>query len=118
VVESLKGSKFGTDDELKSCLREIYKPYLYKRDVRPLGVGLIVGSVLSGVHLYEVDASGAVVEYRATCIGRRKDDALKLLASKYRSMTVEDARPLLIEALGGSRGANIISLSARGKGKK
>jgi len=118
VVEALKGSKFESDDELKSGLREIYKPYLYKRDVRPLGVGLIIGSVLDGAHLYEVDASGAIVEYRATCIGRRKDDAIKILGSKYRAMGIEDAKPLLIEALGNPKGSGIVSLSAKGKGKK
>jgi 20S proteasome alpha/beta subunit len=65
-----------------------------------------------------VDASGAIVEYRATCIGRRKDDAIKLLGAKYKAMAIEDARPLLLEALGNPKGSNIVSLNARGKGKR
>lgn len=113
VIDSLRKAKFDTETEMVTCLRETYRPYLYKRDVRPLGVSLIVGSVLSGAHLYEVDASGAVVECRATAIGRKSEEAIKVLTSKYRAVTTEDARPLALEAIGDPKEYAISTLNMR-----
>jgi proteasome alpha subunit len=117
VMDSLRKAKFHTDAELLASIREVYKPYLYSRDVRPLGIGLVMGSVLDGAHLYQVDPSGSIMEFRATAIGRGKDDAQKVLSAKFKPMTVEEGEKLAREILAG-RAAQVISLECPKKGKK
>ena len=117
VIDALRKAKFRTDAELLSSIREAYKPYLYSRDVRPLGVGLITGSVLDGAHLYKVDPSGAIMEFHATAIGRGSDDATKILSTKYRPMSVEEGEGLAREILG-ERGVQILSMTSPKKGRK
>lgn len=60
---------------------------------RPFGTALLIAGVDdSGMHLFETDPSGALIEYKATAVGRGRDVALDVLQKEYcETLTIEDA---------------------------
>ena len=54
-----------------------------------------------GVHLFETDPSGALIAYKATCIGIGRVAAVEVLEKEYQDdMEFEDALKLGLKALG------------------
>lgn len=53
--------------------------------VRPFGVSLLIAGIDDqGIHLFETDPSGAVVGYKADCIGINREAVLEILEKEYR----------------------------------
>lgn len=53
--------------------------------VRPFGVSLLIAGIDDqGIHLFETDPSGAVVGYKADCIGINRETVLEILEKEYR----------------------------------
>ncbi len=69
---------------------------------RPFGTSLLVAGVDDlGVHLFETDPSGALVAYRATCIGSGRPVVMDMLENEYKDkMSYEAALKLGLKALG------------------
>ena len=69
---------------------------------RPFGTALLVaGTDDLGVHLFETDPSGALIAYKATCIGIGRAAAIEVLDKEYEDdMEFEDALKLGLKALG------------------
>jgi len=69
--------------------------------VRPFGVSLLIAGIDDqGIHLYETDPSGAMVGYKADCIGVNRDMVMEMLEKEYsEDMSMEDAIKLGLKAL-------------------
>ncbi len=68
---------------------------------RPFGTALLVaGSDDLGVHLFETDPSGALIAYKATCIGIGRNAAIETLEKDYEDdMDFESAMKLGLKTL-------------------
>lgn len=68
---------------------------------RPFGTALLIAGVDdTGMHLFETDPSGALIEYKATAVGRGRDAAFDIFEKAYtETLTVEDAIKLGAKAL-------------------
>ncbi len=68
---------------------------------RPFGTSLLVaGTDDIGTHLFETDPSGALVAYKATCIGTGRAVVMDLLEKNYKDgMTYDAALKLGLESL-------------------
>ena len=75
--------------------------YTQHAGVRPFGVSMIlVGVDESGSRVFTVDPSGSYRGYRATAVGRKSEEANKLLEGSYRAdIALEEAIALTVEAL-------------------
>ncbi|MDR3206639.1 MAG: archaeal proteasome endopeptidase complex subunit alpha [Candidatus Methanoplasma sp.] len=69
---------------------------------RPFGTALLVVGVDDlGVHLFETDPSGALVAYKATCIGSGRPVVMDIFEKEFKEkMTFEAAAKLGLKALG------------------
>ena len=68
---------------------------------RPFGTALLVaGSDDLGVHLFETDPSGALIAFKATCIGIGRNAAIEVLEKDYEDgMSYGDAMKVGLKAL-------------------
>ena len=68
---------------------------------RPFGTALLVaGSDDLGVHLFETDPSGALIAFKATCIGIGRNAAIEVLENDYEDdMEYEEAMKLGLKTL-------------------
>ena len=68
---------------------------------RPFGTALLVaGSDDLGVHLFETDPSGALIAFKATCIGIGRNAAIEVLEKDYEDdMEYEEAMKLGLRTL-------------------
>lgn len=69
--------------------------------VRPFGTALLVGGVDSqGIHLFETDPSGALVSYKAGCIGSGRNAVTELFEKEYKNgVSKDEAVDLSLRAL-------------------
>lgn len=70
--------------------------------VRPFGTALLMAGVDDlGIHLFETDPSGALVAYKATCIGSGRPVVMDIFEKEFKDkMTFEAAAKLGLKALG------------------
>lgn len=75
--------------------------YTQHAGVRPFGVSMILAGIDgSGSRVFTTDPSGSYLGYYATAVGRKSDEANKLLEERYRSeFTLDEAISLAIEAV-------------------
>lgn len=68
---------------------------------RPFGTSLLIaGADIGRARLFETDPSGALLEYKATCIGVGRNAAMDLFEKKYtETLSMDEAVSLGIEAL-------------------
>jgi len=68
---------------------------------RPFGTALLMAGVDDlGIHLFETDPSGALVAYRATCIGSGRPVVMDILEKEFRNgLSFEAATKLGLKAL-------------------
>lgn len=69
--------------------------------VRPFGTALLIAGVdEQGRHLFETDPSGALMAYKAGCIGAGRNAVMEIFEEKYKEdMSMNDAVMLGLEAL-------------------
>jgi len=79
--------------------------------VRPFGVVMLFGGIdKTGIHLYATDPSGAFVEYKAICEGKKNESVVKYLEKNYEeNLNFEKALILALNALKKSAGKKISS---------
>jgi proteasome alpha subunit len=75
--------------------------YTQHAGVRPFGVTMILAGVdATGPRVLTTDPSGAYRGFKAVAVGRKNDEANKLLEEKYSmDISLEDAIKLAIEAV-------------------
>lgn len=80
---------------------DISQIYTQHAGVRPFGVSTIIAGVDdTGCRVMTTDPSGSYRGYRAVAVGRKSDDANKLLEDKYKEgMGLDEAVKLAVEAV-------------------
>jgi proteasome alpha subunit len=80
---------------------DISQIYTQHAGVRPFGVSTIIAGVDdTGCRVMTTDPSGSYRGYRAVAVGRKSDEANKLLEEKYREgMSLDEAVKLAVEAV-------------------
>lgn len=83
----------------KTCDRK--QNYTQYGGYRPYGTALLVaGTDDLGVHLFETDPSGALIAYKATCIGIGRNAAIEVLEKDYKdNMDFDEAMEVGLKAL-------------------
>ena len=96
VHDELKASAPKTTDDTVRAVRGLLHRYTTDRTKRPLGVAVLLASVLDRKpRLVEIDPSAATVESYAGAVGRGSVAAIEVLESRYKKMRVSDAERLL-----------------------
>ena len=102
-----------TTEELVEALVGFYWGHTVYRWKRPLGAALLVASALGGnPRLFEIDPSGAFVEYDAAAIGEGSKDRTEALEKRYRRGKAADAEKLALDVLGKPAKANVVHVRA------
>ena len=104
--ESAQENRILFDEEIEvatlakkiASVKQIFTQY---GGMRPFGVSFIfVGKDDSGFHLFESEPSGAIAEYSAIAIGRKKQKVMEFFEKKYKdNLTEKQAINLIIDAL-------------------
>jgi proteasome alpha subunit len=98
---------YGENTNVESLVKKVcdYKQnYTQYGGVRPFGTALLVAGVDDlGCHLFETDPSGALVAYKASCIGSGRPAVMDLFEKEFEDgMTYEAAMLLGLKALSGA----------------
>lgn len=88
-------------ETLAKRIGDMAQVYTQHAGVRPFGVSMIIAGVDSGgARVFTTDPSGAYRGFKATAVGRRNDEANKLLEEKYaEGSSLIDSVKLAIEAV-------------------
>jgi proteasome alpha subunit len=88
-------------ETLSKRIGDMAQVYTQHAGVRPFGVSMIIAGVdVEGARIFTTDPSGAYRGFKATAVGRRNDDANKLLEEKYvERSTIEESIELAIAAI-------------------
>jgi proteasome alpha subunit len=86
---------------LISNIGDLVQAYTQYAGVRPFGVSMIVGGVdRVGCRIFSTDPSGSYRGYRATAVGRRSDEANRVLEEGYRGdLSLGEAIALALRAV-------------------
>lgn len=89
--------------------------YTQHAGVRPFGVSMILAGVDStGCKILTTDPSGAYRGFKATAVGRKNDEATKVLEEKYHdNLSLDEAVALAIEAIKVASDADVSSKTIR-----
>ncbi len=88
-------------ESLARRLGDISQVYTQHAGVRPFGVSMVIGGVDSqGSGVYTTDPSGSYKGYKAVAVGRKSDDANKMLIDRYvDELSLDQAIKLSIEVI-------------------
>ncbi len=80
---------------------DLAQVYTQHAGVRPFGVSTIIAGVdRAGCRVLTTDPSGSYRGYRATAVGRKSDEANKLLEERYQEgLSIDEAISLAVEAV-------------------
>ncbi len=96
VMRHLRSRTWKSTDELIDDVSRLFFEHTVHRDVRPLGCGLLVASVLGGEpRLIEVDASGALLEVEADVVGAGAEEGREEKIKGYRAGRLKEAEALV-----------------------
>jgi len=113
VVDELRAAAPKTTDDAVRAVRGTLHRHTLSRTGRPLGVALLLASVLDRKpRLFHVDPSGAVVETFATALGRGARAAVEVFEQRYRKMRISDAEKLIAEIFGREVPTEVVRVSA------
>jgi proteasome alpha subunit len=88
-------------EALTRRIGDLAQVYTQHAGVRPFGVSMIVGGVdRVGCRIFSTDPSGSYRGYRATAVGRRSEEANRVLEEGYRlDISLEEAIALALRAV-------------------
>jgi proteasome alpha subunit len=88
-------------EELSKKICDFKYAYTQSGGVRPFGTALLIAGVDdSSARLFETDPSGALLEYKATAIGSRRNETLEFFEKKYTDdIKLDDAIVIGLEAI-------------------
>jgi proteasome alpha subunit len=96
-------------------LGDLAQVYTQHAGVRPFGVSMIIaGYDATGSRVLTTDPSGAYRGFKATAVGRKNEEANRLLEEKYRDdMPLDEAVKLTIEAVNAASDTPITSKTVK-----
>ena len=98
--ERLRYGEPPTVGTLSRSLADFVQESTQTGGTRPFGAALLVGGVVEGPHLFEIDPSGSPVEWQATAIGDGSAEIRAFLEAEYRpTLDQADGVTLALEAL-------------------
>jgi proteasome alpha subunit len=102
-------------ETLAKRIGDMAQVYTQHAGVRPFGVSMIIAGVdVEGARIFTTDPSGAYRGFKATAVGRRNDEANKLLEEKYvDGSTIEDSIKLAISAIKAASDSQITSQTVK-----
>jgi 20S proteasome alpha/beta subunit len=117
-VDTMRKEQKKNAEDVLSQIRDIYREYALRKDIRPLGVNLLVAINIDKPRLFEFDVSGAFAEYYATILGDgyissriREGEALNILKAGYNEkIDVKKASKLALEVLGNPKEYDIMQV--------
>jgi proteasome alpha subunit len=88
-------------ETLARRIGDMAQVYTQHAGVRPFGVSMIIAGIdIEGARIFTTDPSGAYRGFKATAVGRRNDEANKLLEEKYTDgLSIEESIKLAIDAI-------------------
>jgi len=88
-------------EELSKKICDFKYAYTQSGGVRPFGTALLIAGVNdSNARLFETDPSGALLEYKATAIGSKRNETLEFFEKKYTDdIKLDDAIVIGLEAI-------------------
>ncbi len=88
-------------EELSKRICDFKYAYTQSGGVRPFGTALLIAGVNDSIaRLFETDPSGALLEYKATAIGSRRNETLEFFEKKYTDdIRLDDAIVIGLEAI-------------------
>lgn len=88
-------------ETLARRIGDMAQVYTQHAGVRPFGVSMIIAGIdIEGARIFTTDPSGAYRGFKATAVGRRNDEANKLLEEKYSDgLSIEESIKLAIDAI-------------------
>lgn len=88
-------------ETLARRIGDMAQVYTQHAGVRPFGVSMIIAGIdIEGARIFTTDPSGAYRGFKATAVGRRNDEANKLLEEKYSDgLSFEESIKLAIDAI-------------------
>ena len=88
-------------EELSKKICDLKYAYTQSGGVRPFGTALLIAGVDdSRARLFETDPSGALLEYKATAIGSRRNETIDFFEKKYNDdIKLEEAIVIGLESL-------------------
>jgi proteasome alpha subunit len=88
-------------EELSKRICDFKYAYTQSGGVRPFGTALLIAGVNDSIaRLFETDPSGALLEYKATAIGSRRNETLEFFEKKYTDdIKLDDAIVIGLEAI-------------------
>lgn len=107
-VDKLRAERKKNIEDILTQIRNIYREHALRKDIRPLGVNLLISINIDEPRLFEFDASGAFAEYNATILGggysssiKNESEAYNILKDGYdKKMDVKKATKLALKVLG------------------
>lgn len=101
VHDELKAAAPKSTEDAVKTVRGLLHRFTLDRTKRPLGVAILLASVLDRKpRLVEIDPSAAVIESLAAALGRGSTKAIEVLESRFKKMRVADAEKLLPAVFG------------------
>ena len=90
-----------TVEQLVKRLSDYKQQYTQYGGVRPFGASLLIGGVDDkGIYLMETEPSGAIMAYKAGCIGSGRETVMELLEREYlEDMSMDEAIMLGLKAI-------------------
>lgn len=111
-----------TVESLAKNLGDQMQRYTQYGGVRPYGVALLIGGVDDAPHLFEIEPSGALTEYKAGAVGSGKKKAEEYFEKQYKpNMKMDDSVDLALRALELAEGKldeNLVNICVILKNKK
>ncbi len=107
-IDKMKAGRKKNVEDILTQIRNIYREHALRKDIRPLGVNLLISTNIDEPRLFEFDASGAFAEYNATILGggytssiKNESEAFRILKDGYDTkMDVKKAKKLALKVLG------------------
>ncbi len=80
-------------EQLSKRLSDYKQQYTQYGGVRPFGASLLIAGIDDkGIHLIETEPSGAIMGYKADCIGGGREAVMEIFEKEYKDdMNIEDA---------------------------
>jgi len=100
-IETVTYGEKITVEQLVKRISDYQQQYTQYGGVRPFGASLLIGGIdEKGVYLMETEPSGAIMAYKAGCIGSGRETVMEILEKEYKdNMSMDAALALGLKAV-------------------
>jgi 20S proteasome alpha/beta subunit len=99
VIKRLKKEEIHNTEDLLFAIHQIFWDHTVQKDLRPLGVSMLVATSMDSPQLFWADPSGAIREVNAWAIGEGEKRAQEELSHEWKTMEMKDAEKVFQKVL-------------------